>query len=294
MAAQEYKPIENYGIIGNLHTVALVSKQGSIDFLCLPHYDSPTVFGALLDDEKGGTYYIRPQLTRSSSKQLYLTDSAILLTRFFAEEGIAELTDFMPVDEDGGVMTLVRKVTAIRGDINFEIACKPRFDYARAAHKTTVADKNRIVFTAGEQQLHLWTDIPLEVQDNDIQTSFSLKEGETICFVLQDNIENSGFNSDFHNFCLHCYNDTYNYWRTWLNQCTFTGRWVETVRRSSITLKLLTSFKEGSVIAAPTFGLPETVGGKRNWDYRYSWIRDSSFTMYVFLRLGLWKMPGGL
>ncbi len=289
MAGQDYKHIEDYGIIGNLHTVALVSNQGSIDYLCLPSYDSPTVFAKLLDKEKGGCFNIKPQLTNQTSKQIYLTDSAILLTRFFADEGIAELTDFMPIDEDGGVMTIVRKVTAIRGDISFELACKPRFGYAKLLHKASLADENRIVFEADGQQLHLWTDKTLQLNGNDVEQKFSLKEGETVCFVLQSNIENSGFGGNFHQFCIDCYEETYSYWRTWLNQCNFTGRWVETVRRSLVTLKLLTSFKEGSVIAAPTFGLPEIIGGSRNWDYRYAWIRDSSFTMYVFLQLGFMK-----
>lgn len=290
MAEQAYNRIEDYGIIGNLHTVALVSNHGSIDYLCLPWYDSPTVFGSLLDNEKGGQFYIRPKLDNLTYKQLYLTDSAILVTRFFADEGIAELTDFMPVDEDGGIMTIVRKVTAIRGDINFEIACRPRFNYGRHQHKASVAEPGRVLFEAENgEQLHLWTDVDLTLEGNDVAHSFTLKEKETVCFVLQNNIENSGFQTDFHNFCIDCYSQTYNYWKAWIDQCTFTGRWVETVRRSSITLKLLTSYKEGSVIAAPTFGLPETLGGHRNWDYRYTWIRDSSFVMYVFLRLGFMK-----
>ncbi|GAB2686953.1 glycoside hydrolase family 15 protein [Mucilaginibacter koreensis] len=286
MTEQSYNRIEDYGIIGNLHTVALVSNQGSIDYMCLPWYDSPTVFGALLDNETGGQFYIRPDLEDLTYKQLYLTDSAILLTRFFSEAGMAELTDFMPVDEDGGVMTIVRKVTAIRGDLTFNLVCRPRFNYARDQHTATVAADNRIVFESGENQLHLWTDIPLQLDGDDINTSFSLKQGETICFVLQNNIEGSSFAHQYHEFCLKCYTDTYTYWRNWINQCNFTGRWVETVRRSSITLKLLTSYKQGSVIAAATFGLPEILGGKRNWDYRYAWIRDASFTMYIFLQLG--------
>ncbi len=286
MDTGHYNKLEDYGIIGNLHTVALVSNSGSIDYMCLPWYDSPTVFGALLDGDKGGQFYIRPDMENLSYKQLYLTDSAILVTRFFAEDGIAELTDFMPVDEDGGVMTIVRKVTAIRGDITFKLLCQPRFGYAQKEHTATIAAQDRILFDAGDEQLHLWTEIALTPQNGQVEASFTLKEGEVRCFVLQNHVEESSFSTAFHDYALQCYEQTYSYWRNWINQCKFTGRWMETVRRSSITLKLLTSFKEGSVIAAPTFGLPEIIGGKSNWDYRYAWIRDASFTMYIFLQLG--------
>jgi len=282
-----YKRIEDYGIIGNLHTVALVSCVGSIDFLCLPRYDSPTVFAAMLDKDKGGHFTISPQFTNATHKQIYLTDSAILVTRFFADEGIAEITDFMPVDEDGGIMTIVRKVTAIRGDITFDVRCKPRFNYAQTNHTVETTDENRTVFkTEDGDELHLWADVAVKTNNNDIEDAILLKEGTTVCFVLQNNIKDSGFKSDFHHYCLDCYNRTYEYWKHWVSKSTFNGRWIETVRRSAITLKLLTSYHYGSVMASATFGLPETLQGKRNWDYRYSWIRDSSFTMYVFLRLG--------
>ncbi len=282
-----YEPIENYGVIGNLHTVALVSNAGSIDYLCLPRFDSPTVFGALLDKNKGGYFSITPQFTNASYKQIYLTDSAILVTRFFADEGIAEITDFMPIVDDNGVMTIVRKVTAIRGSTDFNLVCQPRFNYAETPHSIVNTDENRIVFKAEDgQELHLWSDVKLTSDKQDIDETFLLRQGETACFVLQNSIEDSGFKTDFHHYCLNCYNKTYDYWKTWTNQCTFTGRWEETVRRSAITLKLLTSRIYGSVMAAATFALPETIGGIRNWDYRYSWVRDASFTMYVLLRLG--------
>ncbi len=286
-----YERIEDYGVIGNLHTVALVSHAGAIDYLCLPRYDAPTVFAALLDKDKGGHFTIHPKFTHITYKQIYLTDSAILVTRFFADEGIAEITDFMPVDENGGTMTIVRKVTAIRGNVHFNITCKPRFNYAETAHKAKVNDDNRICFTADDgQQLHLWSDIAVQVNEkHDIEDSFLLEEDTTVCFVLQNNIEHSGFSSEFHGFCLDCYNRTYDYWKQWVKQSTFSGRWMETVRRSAITLKLLTSYHHGSVMAAATFGLPETLGGARNWDYRYAWVRDTSFAMYSLLRLGYMK-----
>jgi GH15 family glucan-1,4-alpha-glucosidase len=282
-----YEPIENYGVIGNLHTVALVSNAGSIDYLCLPRFDSPTVFAVLLDKDRGGSFSIIPEFTHVTCKQIYLTDSAILVTRFFADEGIAEITDFMPIVGDNGVLTIVRKVTAVRGDTNFNLVCQPRFNYAETPHSIVSTDENRIVFKAEDgQELHLWSDIKLVSDQQDVDETFSLKQGETACFVLQNSIEDSGFKTDFHHYCLNCYNQTYDFWKKWTSQCTFTGRWEETVRRSAITLKLLTSRIYGSVMAAATFALPETLGGLRNWDYRYSWVRDASFAMYVLLRLG--------
>lgn len=282
-----YEPIENYGVIGNLNTVALVSNRGSIDYMCLPDYDSPTVFGALLDADEGGYFCIRPQLSNPRSKQLYLTDSAILVTRFFSEDGIAELTDFMAIDKAHNRLTLVRKLKTIRGKIKYTIQCHPRFDYARTGHKAEQAENNRVDFTGDDgQKFHLFSEIPLTIKDNDIDHNFELDQDEMLCFVIQDNIENSSFLNEFHPYCVSCYGQTYDYWKSWINQCTFTGRWIEIVRRSCITLKLLTSIRHGSVIAAATFGLPETIGGKRNWDYRYTWVRDTAFTMFAFLRLG--------
>ncbi|MDP9290987.1 MAG: DUF5911 domain-containing protein, partial [Verrucomicrobiota bacterium] len=135
-SAESYQPIENYGIIGDLHTVALVGMNGSIDFLCLPHFDSPSVFAALLDREKGGRFQLCPQLDGARHKQMYLPDSNVLLTRFMSAEGVAEISDFMPVLEHGHAHTIVRRVKAQRGRVKFRLRCDPRFDYGRAKHKT--------------------------------------------------------------------------------------------------------------------------------------------------------------
>jgi GH15 family glucan-1,4-alpha-glucosidase len=284
---REYLPLENYGVIGNLNTVALISNHGSIDYLCLPRFDSPTAFGALLDKEKGGYFCIQPELDDLSFKQLYLTDTAILVTRFFADEGIAELTDFMAVNPHSDTLVLIRKLVAIRGRLDFRVQCRPRFNYGRNGH-TACKDQNGFVtFEDTEKDsLHLFSDIDLKVNGNDVDQTFTMNEGDTVCFVLQNKVREEDVKRQFHDYCMNCYRLTFNYWKEWVNQCTFTGRWVETVRRSSITLKLLTSAQHGSMIASPTFGLPENIAGRRNWDYRYAWIRDTAFTMFVFLRLG--------
>src|ERR1700741_5229073 len=141
-----YAPIEDYGIIGDLHTVALVGKDGSIDFLCLPSFDSPSVFAALLDAERGGRFQIAPQLGEAARKQIYLPDTNVLLTRFLSSNGVAELSDFMPVEDGGQAHNLVRRVKTVRGEIRFRMLCAPRFDYARATHSVERRSDREVVF----------------------------------------------------------------------------------------------------------------------------------------------------
>jgi len=137
-----FEPIENYGVIGNMQSIALVGMNGSIDFLCYPNFDSPTIFAALLDDRKGGRFEIAPQLTNARVRQMYLPDTNILITRFLAEEGVAELTDFMPIDSEGGEPNeIVRKVAVIRGDVGFQMRCEPRFSYATCGHRVEVSEE---------------------------------------------------------------------------------------------------------------------------------------------------------
>ncbi len=182
--AKPYTAIEDYGIIGNLNTVALVSKQGSIDFMCFPQFDSPTIFAALLDSEKGGSFAIHPQLKEVTHKQLYLPETAILITRFFSEEGIAEITDFMPIVTDEQNFSIVRKVTTIRGVINYRMECCPRFDYGRAKHTATMEER-KVVFSSDGTAIKMQSDYEMQIVDSDVQASFSLAEGKTACFVLE-------------------------------------------------------------------------------------------------------------
>ncbi|MBE7178725.1 MAG: glycoside hydrolase family 15 protein, partial [Mucilaginibacter polytrichastri] len=287
-----YEPIENYGIIGNLKTVALVSLKGSIDFMSFPNFDSPTVFASILDAGKGGYFSIEPQMQDYTSKQLYIPGTAVLLTRFFSDEGIAEISDYMPLEEKNLTDTLcsiVRKVTSVRGDLNFKMYCSPRFDYGRAKH-TSKKGSDEILFSSvndGHSKLRLIADIPLKVRQGDGYAEFTLKESETAYIAIEsvkDDDEDKF--ADIKHYSESTYDETILAWRKWINRSTYRGRWSELIYRSAITLKLLTSAQYGSVIAAATFGLPETIGGDRNWDYRFTWIRDAAFTMYAFLRLG--------
>ena len=156
-----YEPIENHGIIGNLQTVALVSLNAVIDFLSFPHFDSPTIFASLLDAEKGGHFTIVPNLKNSVSKQLYLPDTAILLTRFFADEGIAEVTDFMPLSADDDHCSIIRRIMTVRGEVTFNMQCAPRFDYARMEH-TARLEEDAVVFeAAGGTCIRITGTVPL-------------------------------------------------------------------------------------------------------------------------------------
>jgi GH15 family glucan-1,4-alpha-glucosidase len=286
-----YEPIENHGIIGDLKTVALVSLSGRIDFMSFPRFDSPTIFASLLDANQGGYFSIEPKLNKCKHKQLYLPGTAILLTRFFSESGIAEIVDFMPLDPDNKDCgsTIVRKVKCVRGTIDFRMHCVPRFNYARDEHYTEIQD-NQIIFSAkstGTSKLRLIADVPLQLVNNDAYAEFTLKESEVVHIVLES--MEAGEKEYFHGFkhyAEHSYDETITNWRKWVKKSTYKGRWSELIFRSAITLKLLTSHQYGSVVAAATFSLPETIGGNRNWDYRYTWVRDAAFTMYAFLKLG--------
>jgi GH15 family glucan-1,4-alpha-glucosidase len=290
-----YQPIENYGVIGDLNTIALVGLNGSIDFMCFPDFDSPSVFAALLDDREGGRFAIVPLFAEMKNKQLYLPDTNVLLTRFLSSEGVGEITDFMPVEElvKGG--QLIRRVTTIRGEVQYKMNCAPRFNYGQDSHTVELVGDHEAVFTGeGENGivLRLTSSVPLEVNDGDIIAAFSLSAGETADFLLEYVDKEQEQRHDLREFITHSLFGTVNYWKDWIANSTYKGRWMEIVNRSALVLKLLTSHKYGSIIAAPTFSLPETIGGERNWDYRYTWIRDASFTVYSLIQLGYTKEAG--
>lgn len=286
-----YQPIENYGVIGDLNTVALVGLNGSIDFLSFPEFDSPTVFAALLDQANGGYFKIAPQKDNVKTKQLYLPDTNVLLTRFLGREGIAELTDFMPVETMNVGKELVRTVTCVHGNIDLYMECRPRFDYARSSHSLDHHSDYEVVFANDKRSfcLRLLSNTPLHVDDGDVTCHFNLKTGDKITFLLEYVEGQDRQDFDVAKFAEQSLFATINYWKNWVSRSRYKGRWAEIVNRSALVLKLMTSQRYGSIVAAPTFGLPEEIGGVRNWDYRYTWIRDASFTVYTFLKLGYRK-----
>ncbi len=285
-----YQPIENYGIIGNMHTVALVGMNGSIDWFCDPDFDSPSVFGAILDDEKGGRYKISPNKVEVTNKQMYWPETNVLVTRFLSPEGVGEVIDFMPVglnEGEPGYHQLIRRVVVVRGSVTFLLECQPAFNYARDSHETTIT-QDGAEFLSPSTCMHLSTTVPLERTGNGVTAEFTLHEGETETFVLGEAVpgtEDHGcLLSDEEANAL--FKSTVDYWRRWISKSTYKGRWREMVERSALALKLLTYEPTGTIVASPTCSLPEELGGVRNWDYRYTWIRDAAFTIYGLLRIG--------
>jgi GH15 family glucan-1,4-alpha-glucosidase len=283
-----YQPIQDYGVIGDMHSAALVGKDGSIDWLCFPHFDSPSVFAAILDDEKGGRFKISPVAEGAARKQLYWPDTNVLITRFFSPDGVGEIIDYMPVgvtDNGDGYHQVIRRVRVVRGEMAFRMECSPAFDYARTGHEMEISSEGACFRSSG-LGLGLATRVPLEEAGGAAVAEFSLGEGETAVFVLRE-IEDGGCGVPFsEGEADDHFKQTVEYWRRWLSKCTYTGRWREVVHRSALALKLLTFEPTGAMVAAPTMGLPEGVGGERNWDYRYTWIRDAAFTVYGLLRIG--------
>jgi GH15 family glucan-1,4-alpha-glucosidase len=290
MQASRYPRIEDHGIIGDLHTVALVGNDGAIDFLCLPSFDSPSVFAALVDAEQGGRFQIAPQLQDAVQKQLYLPDTNVLLTRFLSDGGVAEISDFMPVEDAGIAHNLVRRAKTVRGEIRFDMRCDPRFDYGRAPHTVERRGKREVLFLGhtGERALtlRLRSSEALEIAGGAATAQFTLGADESAWFVLEIVQGNEASPCGHPDYPSDAFKETVNFWRRWISRSTYKTRWRESVNRSALVLKLLTSREYGSIVAAPTFGLPEHIGGERNWDYRYAWIRDSSFTLYGLMRLG--------
>jgi GH15 family glucan-1,4-alpha-glucosidase len=282
-----FEPIENYGIIGNMCSIALVGVNGSIDFLCYPNFDSPSVFAALLDDEKGGCFHIQPQLKKSRVRQLYLPDTNILLTRFLAEEGVAELTDYMPIGTDGAQPNeIIRTVTVIRGELDFKMRCRPRFNYGTCGHTVNIEERWAVFSPASDSfpLLALYSTAALRQKSQDVTSEFSLRAGEKVTFVF-GGVRPQGQPPEME-FLEQRFQETTRFWKEWIAKSKYKGRWREMVNRSALMLKLLISREHGSLIAAPTFSLPEQIGGVRNWDYRFTWLRDATFTLYALIRLG--------
>lgn len=287
--------IADHGVIGDLQTTALVTTDGSVDWFCCPRFDSPSVFGALLDDERGGRFRIRPAGTGWTTRQMYLADTAVLVTRFFTEAGVGQVVDFMP--PAGDVATdrhrLVRMVQCVRGDISFEIEVSPRFDYGRHPHRTT-AGADGAVFTANGTALTLHVVREPEdahkaqvfMRDEDLHATLDLVAGDTRGLVLESAADGPPRAIRVAEI-EELFDDTVQFWRRWVAQSTYTGRWRESVQRSAVTLKLLTYAPTGGLVAAPTAALPEQIGGERNWDYRYTWVRDASFSVHALLKLGM-------
>jgi GH15 family glucan-1,4-alpha-glucosidase len=279
--ADGYLPIEHHGVIGDLHTVALVGNEGTIDWFCPERFDAPSLFGAILDAEKGGRFTIQPLGEEFTTKQLYLPGTAVLVTRFFTDGGVGEIVDFMPLD--GAHCSIVRRIEVVRGSMRFRVECTPAFDYARLPHRVAI-DGDLATFLAADHMCELRSSsAALEASGDTAVAELTLARGERASFILSFGKPGPAWDEDG---VERAFRETVDFWRRWIGQSRYRGRWREMVDRSAITLKLLTYLPTGAVVAAPTTSLPEHIGGPRNWDYRYCWLRDSAFTMFAFLRLG--------
>jgi pentatricopeptide repeat protein len=291
-----YPNISDHGLIGDLQTAALVTTDGKIDWFCCPRFDSPSVFASLLDADRGGYFRIAPDRDDYVSKQLYFPDTAILITRFLTPDGVGEVHDFMPIAGPRATdrHRIVRQIRVVRGTMRFVLEIEPAFDYARLPHKLELSADGAVFEADGlELTLH-WAapaevtrdnaDITVERRGEGLRATRTLRAGQTGGVVLEsmggaprrmppEEVQRLA-------------DDTAAFWRAWLDRSTYRGRWHEMVARSAMTLKLMTYAPTGAIVAAPTAGLPEQTGGERNWDYRYTWIRDGSFSLYALLGLG--------
>jgi GH15 family glucan-1,4-alpha-glucosidase len=275
--------IQRHGVIGNMQALALVADTGSIDYMCWPAFDSPSLFTALLDTPAAGIFELAPRLPDARRLQIYLPGSNVLQTRWLSGDAVIELNDMMPVVADPDLPPLlVRRVTAKSGQAVIRLRCRVRHDYSRAPTQAS-GDPQGVVFSApGQPQVRLSASVALRVEEHTACAEFELRAGETVEFVFgnaDDPRVRPGRAQDLEA-------ETLAFWRHWLRKSNYRGRWRESVERSALVLKLLTSRTQGGILAAGTFGLPELPGGERNWDYRYCWIRDASFTVYAFMRLG--------
>jgi GH15 family glucan-1,4-alpha-glucosidase len=288
----EWSAIADHGLIGDLRTCALVATDGTIDWFCSPRFDSPSVFGAILDNDRGGAWTLAPLCKVSRTQQVYFPDSAVLITRFLTEEGVAEVHDFMPVMGEGEPehrQRIVRRITGVRGTIRLRTVVDARPDYARqACEAEETADG--VLITGDGMRLGFTGSVDLTIEDDAENTCASaevqLTKGDTALFVLEILSGEDLPSRDGIDMSDALFDATTSYWRRWLGQSRYVGRWREVVHRSAITLKLLTHDPSGAVIAAATTSIPELIGGSRNWDYRYVWVRDAGFSLYALLRLG--------
>jgi GH15 family glucan-1,4-alpha-glucosidase len=274
-------PLERYGFIGDLHTAALVSDEGSIDWLCVPRFDSDACFAKLLGDDANGCFAVRPQ-GRFRSEQSYEEHTLVLVTRFTTESGTAQLTDFMPIREQHA--RIVRIVEGVEGTVDFEVDLALRFDYGAAIPWARRVQRGRS-FVLGPHAALLETEVALEGQDFRTVGRFRVHQGERVSFVLTfyDSVEEPPNRID----PLASLRRTRSYWREWVERTEKDyGRYDQMVRRSLITLKALTYAPTGGMVAALTTSLPEAIGGSRNWDYRYCWLRDAAFALAGFLEAG--------
>jgi GH15 family glucan-1,4-alpha-glucosidase len=289
-----YPAIEDHGLIGDLQTAALVANDGTIDWFCAPRFDSPAIFASLLDHQKGGHFRVTPFETTYTAKQIYLPGTPILITRFLSPDGVGEVIDFMPIAGDRVTdrHRLVRMIRVVRGTMRFELDCQPRFNFGRDPHEVELSDDG-VQFRSATVTMNVSAARHgvlaalggVEQTGHGLQIRLTMSAGDVGGMMLET-APSGPPQAATPEALERLYEQTRDYWRTWTGRSTYTGRWRDRVERSAMTLKLMTYAPTGALVAAPTAGLPEQVGGERNWDYRFTWVRDASFSVYALLGLG--------
>ena len=290
-----YKPISDYGLIGDCHSAALVSKDGSVDWCCFPRFDSPAVFSRILDHARGGYFQVAPKGARKTTRR-YLPGTNVLETTFHTDAGVAQLTDFMPIHphcepeepmEVGSLQRITRILKCISGSVEFQVDCYPRFDYGTIIPHAVLDGPHKGFAHGGASGLAIYCSAPLEETRDGFRSQGLLRSGER---VVAATTYQAGFShaapdigeAEMENNLA----ETVRFWQQWAACCTYEGEYRDDVLRSALTLKALTYAPSGAVLAAATTSLPETIGGSRNWDYRYTWIRDAVFALYALSIVG--------
>ncbi|MEM8619099.1 MAG: glycoside hydrolase family 15 protein [Actinomycetota bacterium] len=286
MPSVQYPPIGDHGVIGDLQSAALVATDASIDWFCAPRFDSPSVFASVLDADRGGHCSIRPH-TETVTRQMYLPESATLVTRFLSADSVAEVTDLMPISDPTTATDrrrILRVVRGLRGVSRFTVEVAPAFDFGRVAHVASGGGRH-VRFSTADYGVDVTASVDLRV-DGVIATSvIEVGEGDVAWLVLESGADERVAEltrADVDRELL----EASTYWRNWVAQGRYRGRWREMITRSAITLKLMMYAPTGAMVAAPSTSLPERIGGERNWDYRFTWVRDASFSMRALLALG--------
>ncbi len=290
-----YRPISDYGLISDMHSCALVSRAGSIDWCCFPRFDSASVFARILDWQMGGYFQIATQGTRSVERR-YLPQTNVLETTFITDTGTAKLLDFMPVHphslpeqprEIGTRQQLVRIMECTSGSVRFEFDCYPRFDYGSIVPHAVLSDRHNGFAHGGSDAVAVYCSAPMEEANNGFRAAGLLRAGQRLCAAVTyrtcfshnpEPLDDSELGRRLE--------ETNRFWRGWSDLCTYRGEYRDDVLRSALTLKALTSAPSGALLAAATTSLPEAIGGVRNWDYRFTWIRDATFALYALAILG--------
>ncbi len=298
--------IGDYALIGDCHSAALVGKDGSIDWACFPRFDSPSVFGRILDESAGGFFRICPAgaldgegtlMDGTVVQRRYLPNTNVLVSRFEIGEAILEVTDCMPVrryqPEDAsrvrGFGAILRKVQCIAGNLDVRVSINPRFEYGSFTPRFRATSERTIEVVGGADALWITTTHPLPCTKDSLDTIVSLTYGETMFIEAAWSVSHEERLPEEHPSgadLAERLESTVEFWHQWIGQCRYIGEFEEPVRRSALVLKMLTYAPTGAVVAAPTTSLPEEIGGVRNWDYRYTWIRDTTLTLISLLVLG--------